>query len=185
LTLDSVQTFAEQNATVTGIMGRLILATSSHAGGRLISYATVNITLQGVTTVTVQVNLDGHLERNLSEDYEISATTPDGKALERIQLPLGSTDDRASFSVLVPDDASPGELISVVVTDKSSGEAVGTGQVRLSQNPVSIEVKVFVECECPYRVVVPLLMALLPGLLILGFALSIHFQRRKEEKKKS
>ena len=185
LTMVSVFSFAGQNAVVTDILGSFTLATSSFAGDRLNSYAEVDIDLEGISTIVVQIDRDGQIENRLSGKYEIMATTARGQNLNQSVLPPSSPDDRISFTAEIPTQAIPGEIITIEVKDKSSGEIVGTKRIYLLESTSTVKVEVFEECDCPYRIVVPLLFAILPGLLILGFALTIYYQRSREGRKKS
>jgi len=170
--------------SISGYPGPLTLATSSHLDGRLNSYRTVNITLDGSVRITVQVTRDGMLANHLSDEYDISVVVSDGKRLAPAQLPPIGADNSCSFLVRVPEDAIVGDLVMIEIVDRSSGDIVGMKRVFVPRNATTVNVEVLIQCDCPYRIVVPLLLALLPGLLILGFALSLHYQKRNEKGKK-
>ena len=167
--------------SLMGIPGHLTLATSSYQGGKLDSYKTVNITLEGSVSIVVQVSRDGLLVGDLSESYEISVTTSGGGRLTPIQLPPTGIDDSRSVLIRVPEDATVGDLVTIEIIQKSSGDIVGAKRVFVPRETTTVSVEIVGCSECPYENVVPLLLALLPGLLILAFALSMHYEKRKRK----
>lgn len=160
--------------------GHLTLATSTMQDGELDSYRTVNVTLQGGIEVEVGVVRDGHLEDLRNGKYELTASTTNGKRLEPEDLQSTGIATSCLFLIHVPEDAVIGDLVTIEVIDTSSGDIVGSKRVFVRNETMTLDVDVFVQCDCPYKIVVPLLFALLPGLLILGFALSLYFQKRRE-----
>ena len=181
LTLEASWAFSGQEATVSGIAGPLTLAASSYADGILTSYRTVNITLEGIASIGVQVNRDGQTVNRPIDEYEITLITPEGDRLLPTQSPPTGEDDTCFFVIGIPDQVVPGDLVTIEVVKKSSGEIVGTERVFVPDGTMSVSIDLVDQSESSYGVAVPLLFALLPGILILGFALSLHFQRRKKK----
>ena len=167
--------------TLTGVPGHLTIAASSYTGGIVTSYRTLNATLEGSVTIEVQITRDGVLVGGLSDSYDISVIAPGNVWLGPGQHPLTGADDSVLFSVSIPDDALVGDPLSITVYDESSGKLVGAKTVFVPLNTTTVSVEVIDSCECQYRDVVPLLFALLPGLLILVFALSLYYEKRKRK----
>ena len=171
-------------SSVSGHPGPLTLSTSSYLDGKLNSYGTVNVSLEGSVSITVQVTREGQLQSHLSDEYEISAIASDGERLVPAEAPPTGTDDLCLFLVQVPDDAIVGDVVTIEVADKSSGDVIGSKRVFVPQDAATVNVEVVIHCNCPFRILVPLLFAILPGLLILGFALSLHYQKRDKKDKR-
>jgi hypothetical protein len=47
-----------------------------------------------------------------------------------------------------------------------------------------VDVEIIASCDCPFRAIVPLMFALLPGFLILAFAGSLLFEERRKRKRR-
>jgi hypothetical protein len=185
--LSFVKTIAAEGPTlsIVGVMGRLTLATSSYIGGLVSSYRTVNVTIEGTVTIEIQVIRDGVIAVDLSNSYDIEVIAPGNVRLGPAEHPPAGVDDSLSFSVNVPSDAMVGDLLSVNVYDASSGGLVGTKTALVPPDSTTISVDVIDSCECQNRDLVPLLFALLPGLLILIFALSLYYEKRRGKNQKS
>jgi len=160
--------------------GRLTLATSSYMEGKLYSYRTLNITLEGSVSITVQLSREDRIVSDVHDEYEITMIAPDDRWIIPEELP-----DSSIFTVFVPDDAMIGDMVTIEVVDRSSGDIVAIKNVFVLGQNTTVSLDIFSPCECVFDIVVPLLFALLPGLILLGFALSMHFQGKKKEGKKS
>ena len=181
LSYESALTVSGSAISFAHIPGKLTLATSSYRYGELYSYRTLNITLEGTAEIEILVSQDGQPVQDIAEEYEVLLKFPHGGN----SLAILPSEGAGKFvaSVRIPQDAGVGDVVTIEVVDKSSGKLVGTESAFVPRGTTTVEVEILSTCSCPYRSVVPLLFALLPGLLILGFALSLHHQNsRKKEK---
>ena len=181
LAYESALTVSGSTISFAHIPGKLTLATSSYRYGELHSYRTLNITLEGTAEIEILVSQDGQPVQDIAEEYEVLAKFLHG-GNSLVILPSEGA-GQCVASVRIPQDAGVGDVVTIEIVDKSSGKLVGTASAFVPRGTATVEVEILSTCGCPYRSVVPLLFALLPGLLILGFALSLHYQngRRKEK----
>lgn len=181
LTLEVALNSSDHVMRIKDMPGRLTLATSSYLNGSMNSYRTVNLTLHGTVIINVGVIRDDMLVTTDYDKYEVSLVTGGGEdPIPSKQTP--TTIHSPYFDVRIPEDAEIGDVVVVQVIEKSTGELVGEKRFVVPLEQAYVEVEVTSHCECPYRVLVPLAFALLPGLLILAFALSLHHENRKRRK---
>lgn len=155
--------------------GSLIVAASAETNGRAVSYCTLNLTLEGSSGVYVNVLKDGKIVGNIPAQYTVKLISKDGINLGGGYA--GQTDTFVS-RIRVPEDSSIGDLLTVEVRDKSSGELVGRSILSVSPVMTTVQVDVWSPDKASGDVVIPIAFAALPGLLVLGFALMLYRQER-------
>ncbi len=161
--------------TVSGIAGRICLDVSTSDGplySEATSYHMVNITLYGSAVIDVTV---------VRYDGPVSPDTLD------VVLSFTSGNETAHYSdgafhanFTIPTDANIGDILKVEVISRDTGKVLGGGTVQASQNNASLQVVIPSRASgTALDLVVPLALSLLPGLLILAFALMLRGQRKK------
>jgi len=161
-----------------------MLATSSYVSGNLTSYRTVNVTLQGTLDLYVTLTREGQTDGNVEDEYYVLLVTDSGEIPLSMVKPTPTTYAH-HVEIRIPDDAMIGDVVTINVIDNSTGDLVRSVKLFV---PDAIDGSTFINadvtstCGCPYRAAVPLLLALLPGLLILAFALSLYYENGHRRK---
>lgn len=122
--------------TVAGIAGRLVLsAVGCDMNGSAISYLRLDISLY--QNVTVEVRVDA---THLAPDVEFDVYLMLDGGPRRMDMTAPGTYD---IAVTIPEDALPGQMVSVEVLDRHSGDVLGWNWTVFTRYGASADVQVF------------------------------------------
>ena len=162
------------NRTTISGEGYLTISANAINGGVAQAHATIRVTLFGRTEVNVQVVENG---KNSTRDLDVRVTTKN------------STFDNAAvsgalrFNLTVPFQVAIGDTVHVQVVDHKSGTVLGDTLAVVDANGTAITVEIHRAPQKELTALVPLLFALLPGLLILLFDLQLYLGDKKKGRK--
>lgn len=161
------------HTTVSGD-GYLTISANAINGTVAKAHATVRVTLFGRMDIKVQIVENG---KNSVRDLDVRVTTKN------------STFDNVAvsgvlrFSLDVPSQVEIGDTVQVQVVDHRSGAVLGDALAVAVENETAITVELHQAPQKELPVSATLLVALLPGLLILLFDLQLYLGDKKKRKK--
>lgn len=161
------------------VPGALTVAAVASVDGHAASYALLNFTLEGTSTVRISLLENGAIVEDPSGTYAIAATTSNGT--EVVGGPSVATDGSVFVCrIKVPNDAEIGDTIMIEVRDASSGKLAGMASTCVPTNSTDLQINLWSTKTSPENTLVPMLFVALPGLLILVFAILVYNQGRKK-----
>ncbi len=145
--------------------GTLVLSTSAGNSGAAESYATVTTTVPGVARIHVELGPEDQLEDPM---YDVRVTTT------RTQKTIEDVGHDFTITLDVPEEAAVGEAISVELLERGSGDVLATWSAIVPANN-SATTMLVASAQYPAEPSegVLLLFSLLPGALVLAFALML------------
>jgi hypothetical protein len=161
------------HTTISG-EGYLTISANALNGSVAQAHATIKVTLFGQTEIKVQIVENG---KSSTRDLDVRVTTKN------------STFDNAAvsgalrFSLDVPSQAEIGDIVHVQVIDHESGEVLGDALAVIEANETAITVEVHQAPQEEMPTSATLLVALLPGMLILLFDLQLYLGDKKKGRK--
>lgn len=170
---DSGHAIAGSDIVVANIAGRLTLDISTSNGPpdfEATSYHMVNVTLYGESSFSIGISREGlQVTKN---EYDVTLAGPNGTINADFSGGVYHT------NLTVPTDAMIGDLVTIEVRDKNNGEVVEKQKAFVPYGSANLQVDVYGSTTGVGDLAVPLVFSLLPGLLILAFAIMIRSQRR-------
>ncbi len=164
------------NRTTISGEGHLTISANAMNGSVAQAHATVRVTLFGQTNIKVQIVEDG---KKSTRDFDVRIiaknSTYDSAAVS------GTT----ALSLEVPTQVEMGDIVHVQVVDQGSGVVLGDARAVVEANTTAITVEIHPAAQNALPVSMTLLIALLPGLLILLFDLQLYLGDKKKGKKPS
>lgn len=162
--------------------GVLTIAASAEANGKAVAYSTLNLTLNGSAVIRVNLLRDGMIVRDLAGHYTLGVVTEDGRTISGgFSNITGLGLDTYSCRVSIPQDAEIGDALTIEVRDASSGALVGSTIVSVPPIVTTVQVGIWTPTTRSENILVPVLFAMLPGLLILAFAVLMYRQERMKQ----
>jgi len=158
--------------------GSLTVAASAEVDGQAVSYSTLNFTLEGSSRVNVNVLRSGNIVGDIPGHYTVKLISKNGTSLTGGYQNRTGQRDTFFCWIRMPEDGDIGDLLTIEVRDKSSGELVGRSVLSVPPVMTTIQVDVWSPSKASWDFIVPIVFAALPGLLILGFALMLYRQDR-------
>lgn len=159
---------------IKDIFGSLVLATSAERGGAAVSYETLNATLYSKVTMQIDLVKDGV---PVNQGYQVRASAGNRSILVH-------QSETIWIEPVIPSEADIGEMIRIEVLDISNGAIVGDGWIVASTDKTMTEIQVFDRPHKQTADLVLLCFSVLPGILILIFALLLHLEKGKPSRKK-
>ena len=156
--------------TVSGVAGYLTLSASVLNGTVAQSHSTVKVVLHGKTQLNVTASIDGERLRDFDVQIILGNTT----------VNASTTNGLVTVRLAVPTQVQIGDLVLVQVVDKKSREVLGSKMVIASSGNMVASIDTFHGKSSP-QLVPLLLIAILPGLLILAFDLLLYMEDRKKK----
>lgn len=167
-------TSSSGNQTTISGEGYLTISANAINGTVAQAHATVRLTLFGQTEIKVQIVENG---KNSTRDLDVRVITKN------------STYDNAAvsgtlaLSLAVPTEVEIGDTIHVQVVDRRSGTVLGDALAVVETNLTAITIEVHQAPQKEMPTSATLLIALLPGLLILLFDLQLYLGDKKKGRK--
>lgn len=155
-----------------GYFGKLVLSASGSNSGIAESYALVTGSLAGTVMITVELKPVDQLDDPL---YDLRVTTA---SRQYTREDIGHA---FAIAVGIPEDADIGGTVTVEVLDRETGDVVASWQ--LTVPAVDSSATMLVASTHPPEgpsTAVLLLFSLLPGILVLVFALMLNSDRKKK-----
>jgi hypothetical protein len=159
---------------INGVFGSLVLATSAERDGVAVSYQALNATLYGKVVMEVRLVKDGEI---VTDGYEVRATVGNKSMYVH-------TSDVIWIDAVIPSDVDIGQMVRVEVLHGRNGEVVGTGLIVVTSNQSLTEIQVFDQPHKQAGDLVLLCISILPGILILIFALLLLLEKGKNSSNK-
>jgi len=162
-------------APIEGLMGKISISASGSVAGIAVSHALFIEDLGTAVRLEVSLQDDGvavegaYYMRVVTSASEINVTAEeDGTYVALLRIPT---------------DAAVGELITIQIVDEDTHEVVGTERLYAPTSDTPVTVEVFKGDEgLPPGFYPTLLLSLLPGILVLAFALTMYWGDRKKAK---
>ena len=160
----------------TTISGEGYLTVSANAinGSVAQAHATIRVTLFGRTDIKVQIVENG---KNSTRDLDVRVTTKNS-TFDNVAV-----SGALRFSLDVPSQVVIGDIVHVQVVDHKSGAVLGDALAVIDANETAITVEVHQAPQKEIPTSATLLVALLPGLLILLFDLQLYLGDKKKGRK--
>jgi hypothetical protein len=160
-------------ATIRGLMGRARISASGSVAGVAIHHSTFVQDFGAAVRLEVSLQEEGKAVHGAYYMRVLTSTT---------EINVTDEEDGAYLAMLrVPTDAAVGELITVQIVDEDTHEVVGEERLYTPFSDTSLAVEVFLEDEGMQPGFYPtLFLSLLPGILVLGFALTLYWGDRKK-----
>ncbi len=158
-------TSTTQVIEVSGFIGHFLVAASASDGGVAVTYDELRATLHGTAQLTVLVMNGGRLSQSTYEvqiaavNYTRFLTAPNGVLRTNLSIPT---------------DVDIGDMIVVQVRSPGSERVLGSTYVVVQPTSTITEVDVFSPKENDSGTFVLIFFSVLPGLLVLLFALLMH-----------
>jgi hypothetical protein len=159
---------------INNVFGSLVLATSAERNGVAVSYQTLNSTLYGTVIMQVVLVKDGE---TVIDGYEVSATIGNKSMYVH-------NSEVIWIEAVVPSDVDIGQMVRVEVLHGPNGEVVGGGWIVVTSNQSLTEIQVFDQPHKQAGDLVLLCLSILPGILILIFALLQLLEKGKNSSNK-
>jgi hypothetical protein len=159
---------------INNVFGSLVLATSAERNGVAVSYQTLNSTLYGTVIMQVVLVKDGE---TVIDGYEVSATIGNKSMYVH-------NSEVIWIEAVVPSDVDIGQMVRVEVLHGPNGEVVGGGWIVVTSNQSLTEIQVFDQPHKQAGDLVLLCLSILPGILILIFALLQPLEKGKNSSNK-
>ncbi|MCU0853306.1 MAG: clostripain-related cysteine peptidase [Thermoplasmata archaeon] len=162
-------------ATIEGLMGRASISASGSVAGVATHHSTFVQDFGAAVRLEVSLQEDG---KAVHGAYYMRVLT------SRTEINVTDEEDGTYLAMLrVPTDAAAGELITVQIVDEDTHEVVGEERLYTPFSDTSLAVEVFLEDDgSPPGFYPTLFLSLLPGILVLGFALTLYWGDRKKTK---
>ena len=154
--------------------GYLTISANAINGSVAQAHATIRVTLFGRTEMKVQIVENGE---NSTRDFDVRVTAKNSTLVYRV--PSGTL----RFNLSVPSQVGIGDVVRVQVLDHQSGEVLGDTRAVVDVRGTSITVDVHHAPQKGLPISATLLVAMLPGLLILLFDLQLYLGDKKKGKK--
>lgn len=126
--------------------------------------------MHGKTQLNVTASIDGERLRDFDVQIILGNTT----------VNASTTNGLVTVRLAVPTQVQIGDLVLVQVVDKKSREVLGSKMVIASSGNMVASIDTFHGKSSP-QLVPLLLIAILPGLLILAFDLLLYMEDRKKK----
>lgn len=159
---------------INNVFGSLVLATSAERNGVAVSYQTLNSTLYGTVIMQVVLVKDGEI---VKDGYEVSASVGNKSMYVH-------NSEVIWIEAVVPSDVDIGQMVRVEVLHGPNGEVVGSGWIVVTSNQSLTEIQVFDPPHKQAGDLVLLCISILPGILILIFALLLLLEKGKNSSNK-
>jgi hypothetical protein len=153
------------------VFGSLVIASSAERDGVAVSYESFNATLYGKGAMQVVLIKDGE---TVTDGYQVKMTVGN-KSLYVVH-----TGDLFWSEPMMPSDVDIGQMVRVEVLDGPDGKVVGNGWIVASSNQSLTEIQVFDPPHKQTADLVLLCFSVLPGILILIFALLLLLEKGKD-----
>jgi hypothetical protein len=157
------------------VFGYLVLATSAERDGVAVSYEVFNATLYGEVRMEVVLVKDGEI---VHQGYHVRAT------VENRSLLVREIYTSFAMQLIAPADVDIGQMVWVEVLDGPNGKVVGNGWIVVTSNQSLTEIQVFDQPHKQAGDLVLLCLSILPGILILIFALLLLLEKGKNSSNK-
>ncbi len=151
------------------IFGSLVIATSAVRAGVAVSYEAFNATLYGKVIMQVVLVKDGE---QVNDGYEVRMTGGNKS------LNVDHSETIIRSETIVPSDVDIGQMVRVEVF-KGDGDLVGNGWIVVTPDRSLTEILVFDQPQKQAADLVLLCISVLPGILILIFALLLLLEKGK------
>jgi len=158
-------TSTTQVIEVSGFIGHFLVAASASDGGVAVTYDELGVTLHGTAQLTVLVMNGGRLSQST---YEVRIAAVNYTRF----LPAPNGVLRTNLSI--PTDVDIGDMMVVQVRSPGSERVLGSTYVVVQPTSTITEVDVFSPKENDSGTFVLIFFSVLPGLLVLLFALLMH-----------
>ena len=173
--LPGIQTSDKSAVTISGQLGELMLSTSAmDDDGNAVTCQTMTTVILGTIRLQVVLTVDGAIVVD-DCDVQVESSSFQGYALE----------DGGSFgiSLEVPLQADIGEMVTVNVSDASTGELLQSTRLVLPDHDTEVVIELYGTEEVigPDDAVL-FAFSVIPGALILVFALLLYIDYRKTRK---
>jgi len=156
--------------TLPSIPGDLVLSASAAIGGVAVTHDSLQATLHLHVDILVHV-----VENGPPSEHEFEAEIASANSTHVATR----TDDIYATDVVVPDEILVGEIVRITVIDVQTGEVVGSRYAMLGWEGLNVTVSVNVVEREGEGVIGLLLMALLPGALVLLFDAMLYRENKK------
>jgi hypothetical protein len=161
------------------IPGALTVAASADIGDHAVSYVLLNFTLGGRDTLLVNLTKDGEPILQMSGEFDVRITTMNGSMLTGGFSPsLGN--GTYVCQIDIPKEAQIGDRLDIEIRDAGSGALVGSCTTTVGSEVTRVQIPIWDPVESSESVIVPTLFAILPGILVLCFAVLMYRQQRKK-----
>ncbi|MBU0684907.1 MAG: clostripain-related cysteine peptidase [Thermoplasmatota archaeon] len=160
---------------INDVFGSLVLATSAERDGVAVSYQALNATLYGQVLMEVRLVKDGEV---IHQGYQVRGTVGNKSLLVRDINPT------FAMVLIAPSDVDIGQMVRVEVLNGPNGEVVGNGWIVVTSNQSLTEIQVFDQPHKQAGDLVLLCLSILPGILILIFALLLLLEKGKNSSNK-
>ena len=158
--------------TISGFIGDMLISAAAISGGEARTSDSLNITLYGTLVVTVVVVKDGEAA---ASDYDLRVV------LKGTNWSYAAEDGSATLNLSVPSQTEVGDLMLVEVMSPGSEKVLGSARSLVYTHNFTVIVEIFSsEKETPGTYVM-LMFSMLPGALILVFALMLYRDGRRQK----
>ena len=161
------------HTTISG-EGYLTISANAINGTVAQAHATIRVTLFGRTDIKVQIVENG---KNSTRDLDVRVTAKNS-SFDKVAV-----SGALQFSLDVPSQVEIGDTVHVEIVDHESGTVLGDARAVVDANVTTITVEVHQAPQKEVPASATLLVALLPGLLILLFDLQLYLGDKKKGKK--
>ena len=165
-------TSTTQVIEVSGFIGHFMIAASASDDGVAVTYDELRVTLHGTAQMTVLVMKDGHLSQST---YELRIAAMNYTRF----LPAQNGVLRTNLSI--PTDVDIGDMMVVEVRSPGSERVLGSTYVVVQPTDTMTEVNVFSPEGRDSGTFVLVFFSVLPGLLVLLFALLMYRERAQQK----
>lgn len=155
---------------MSGVAGYLTLSASVLDGTVAQSHSTVKVVLHGKTQLNVTASMDGQRLR----DFDVHVV------LGNATVNASTTNGLVMVSLAIPTQVQIGDLVLVEVVDKKSGEILGSKIAVASSGYIVASIDTFHGKSSTLPVQL-LILAVLPGLLILVFDMLLYIENRRKK----
>jgi len=157
---------------IKDLFGSLVLATSAERDGVAVSYQALNATLYGKVVMEIRPVRDYGIVEIVRQGYQVRATF--GNSSLQVQKDI-------SFYIVptVPSEVDIGQMVWIEVLDGPNGNVVGSGWLIVTPTDTVTEIRVFDPPHKQAGDLVMLCLSILPGILILIFALLLLLEKGK------
>jgi hypothetical protein len=162
------------NRTTISGEGHLTISANAMNGTVAQAHADIRVTLFWWTEIKVQIIENGKIS---DRDLDVRVTTKNS-TLDNVAV-TGVT----RFNLTVPSQVEIGETVHIQAVDRRSGDVLGDALTIIDANATSVTVEVREAPQKELPASVPLIVAMLPGLLILLFDLQLYLGDKKKRSK--
>jgi hypothetical protein len=158
------------------LFGSLVIATSAERDGVAVSYEAFNVTLYREVIMEVRLVKDGEYVYDV-DGYQVSMTVGNKSLYVKNSNSIWS-------EPTVPSDVDIGQMVRVEVRDGPNGKVVGSGWIVVTSGHSETEIEVFDPPHERNADLVLLCFSILPGLLILIFAVLLLLEKGEDYSRK-